>query len=105
MSTESSFLQPVIPKFKGHYDHLAMLMENFSRSKEYWDLVENEISAVAGGSTYAQQKSIDDQKLKDLKAKYYLFQALDRSIIETILNKDTTKDIWDSMKKEISRNN
>ena len=31
-------------------------------------------------------------KLKDLKAKNYLFQAIDRSILETIL--------WDSMKKK-----
>jgi hypothetical protein len=39
-------------------------------------------------------------KLKDLKAKNYLFQAIDRSILETILSKDTSKQIWDSMKKK-----
>jgi phosphoenolpyruvate synthase/pyruvate phosphate dikinase len=39
-------------------------------------------------------------KLKDLKAKTYLFQAIDRSILETILSKDTSKQIWDSMKKK-----
>lgn len=36
--------------------------------------------------------------MKDLKAKNYLFQAIDRSIMETILNKNTAKEIWDSMK-------
>ena len=30
--------------------------------------------------------------------KYYIFQAINRSIFETILKKDTAKDIWDSMK-------
>lgn len=35
-----------------------------------------------------------------MKAKNYLFQAIDRSILETILNKDTTKSIWDSLKKK-----
>lgn len=30
--------------------------------------------------------------------KNYLFQAIDRGIIEIILKKDTTKDIWDSMR-------
>ncbi|KAJ1438623.1 gag-polypeptide of LTR copia-type [Sesbania bispinosa] len=79
MASKSSFVQPSILKFEGHYDHWAMLMENFLRSKE---------------------KSIDDQKLKDLKAKNYLFQALDRSVLETILNKETTKDIWDSLKQK-----
>jgi hypothetical protein len=39
-------------------------------------------------------------KLKYLKAKTYLFQAIDHSILETILSKDTSKQIWDSMKKK-----
>lgn len=40
------------------------------------------------------------RKLKDLKVKNYLFQAIDRSILETILKKETSKDIWDSMKQK-----
>ncbi|KAH7546562.1 hypothetical protein FEM48_Zijuj01G0213900 [Ziziphus jujuba var. spinosa] len=56
-----NFVQPAIPRFDGHYDHWSMLIENFLRSKEYW-------------------------------------QAIDHSILETILNKDTSKQIWDSMK-------
>ena len=28
------------------------------------------------------------------------FQAIDRSVLETILNKDTTKNIWDSLKQK-----
>lgn len=102
MATENTFVQPSIPKFDGHYDHWAMLMENFLRSKEYWSLVETGISVASAGTTptKVQQRQIDEQKLKDLKAKNYLFQALDRSILETILKKDTAKDIWDSMKKK-----
>ena len=45
-SNSSGFVQPAIPKFDGHYDHWAMLMENFLRSKEYWDLIENGILGV-----------------------------------------------------------
>ena len=53
-------------------------MENFFRSKEYWSLVKTGIPAVAEGTdpTYAQKKIVDDQRLKDLKAKNYLFQAI-----------------------------
>ena len=60
------------------------------------------IPATAEGVelTEAQQKSIANQKLKDLKIKNYLFQAIDRTIMETILNRDTTKHIWDSMKQK-----
>ena len=102
MATESNFVQPAIPKFDGHYDHWAMLMENFLRSKEYWSLVEHGIPAATQGVelTEGQRKASEDQKLKDLKAKNYLFQAIDRSILETILNKDTAKSIWDSLKQK-----
>ena len=41
-----------------------------------------------------------NKKLKDLKVMNYLFQAIDRSILETILKKDTAKDIWDSSKQK-----
>ena len=64
--------------------------------------MENGIPESAEGTplTEVQRKNIDDQKLKDLKEKNYLFQALDRSVLETILNKDTAKDIWDSLKQK-----
>ncbi|KAH9725329.1 retrovirus-related pol polyprotein from transposon RE1 [Citrus sinensis] len=38
MASEN-FVQPAIPRFDGHYDHWRMLMENFLRSKEYWQVV------------------------------------------------------------------
>lgn len=49
-------------------------MENFLRSKEYWDLIENGIAKLAEGVVLvdAQMKVVDDQKLKDLKEKNYL---------------------------------
>jgi len=102
MAAENSFVQPAIPKFDGYYDHWSMLMENFLRSKEYWSLVENGVSIPAEGVeiTEAQRQSIADQKLKDLKVKNYLFQAIDRTVMETILNRDTAKHIWDSMKQK-----
>ncbi|KAL6331293.1 hypothetical protein AAG906_009721 [Vitis piasezkii] len=81
MASENS-LQPAIPRFDGHYDHRSMLMENFLRSQGILEL-----------------KALEDRS-KDLKAKNYLFQAIDRSILETILKKDTAKDIWDSLKQK-----
>jgi hypothetical protein len=39
-------------------------------------------------------------ELKDLKAKNYMFQAFDQSILETILKKEASEDIRDSMKKK-----
>lgn len=102
MTSEGSFVQPSIPRFDGHYDHWSMLMENFLRSKEYWNLVETGYTEPAAGATVteAQQKRLEELKLKDLKVKNYLFQAIDRNILETILEKNTSKQIWESMKKK-----
>ena len=87
-------------------------MENFLRSKEYWQVVSEGIgepsTKIEGGAepstptvlTAVQKTELESLKLKDLKAKNYLFQAIDRTILETILNKETSKDIWDSMKKK-----
>jgi hypothetical protein len=55
---------------------------------------------VAAEDKDLREKTIDELRLKDLKAKNYLFQAIDRSILETILKKDTAKDIWDSLKRK-----
>lgn len=97
-----NYVQPAIPRFDGHYDHWSMLMENFLRSKEYWTLVETGIVEPESGVVLseAQQMRLDEQRLKDLKVKNYLFQAIDRTILETILQKETSKQIWDSMKKK-----
>uniref|UniRef100_A0A7N0RF85 Retrovirus-related Pol polyprotein from transposon TNT 1-94 n=1 Tax=Kalanchoe fedtschenkoi TaxID=63787 RepID=A0A7N0RF85_KALFE len=95
MATKSSFVQPAVPKFDGHYDLWAMLMENFLRSKEYLIVVEKGVPAAAEGGVFTEteKKLYEEQKLKYLKAKNDLFQALDRTILERILNKDTSKSI------------
>nr|GEX91729.1 hypothetical protein [Tanacetum cinerariifolium] len=84
------------------YEHWSMLMEKFLRLKEYWQVIEYGVETPDNIMTLSnvQQHELQGMKLKDLKAKNYLFQAIDRSILETILNKATSKVIWDSMKKK-----
>lgn len=81
-------------------------MENFLQSKEYWGLVETEIMESSEGDSLsaAQKKLIDEMKLKDLKVKNYLFQSIDKTILKTILQKDSSKQIWNSMKKKYQGN-
>ena len=95
IAIKNSFVQPSKPRFDGFYDHWSMLMKNFLRSKEYLNLIETGIPTIADRAqpTAAERKAIDEVKLKDLKMKNYLFQAIDRTIIETILNKETSKSI------------
>ncbi|XP_050378459.1 uncharacterized protein LOC126795736 [Argentina anserina] len=130
MDTEGSSVPMAIPRFDGYYNHWAMTMDNFIRSKECWDVIEPGIPAMPQGAEISQPRSfssvvaertqqiegqqkqseerrqqmeeqckfVEKMKLKDLKVKNFLFLAIDRKIMETILVKDTSKQIWDSMK-------
>jgi hypothetical protein len=100
MAEQTHYMQPSIPKFDGHYDHWSMLMENLLRSKEYWNIVESGVTIAAPNATAEQRRVAEESKLRDLKAKNYLFQSIDRTIMETILVKDSAKDIWDSMRRK-----
>lgn len=54
--------------------------------------------------TAAQKKTLEEAQLKDLKAKNYLFQSLDKSILKTVAQKETSKQLWDSMKMKCQGN-
>jgi len=41
----------------------------------------------------AEIKLMEEQKLKNLNIKDYLYQAIDREILDTILNDETSKNI------------
>ncbi|GAU30667.1 hypothetical protein TSUD_31390 [Trifolium subterraneum] len=97
MAESNDFLKPQIPRFDGHYEHWAMLMENLLRSKELWGLIEAGAPANANAD---QQQPAAASKLQDLKVKNYLFQSIERSILETILDRDTTRDIWEAMRRK-----
>ncbi|CAJ2663992.1 unnamed protein product [Trifolium pratense] len=100
MAESNNFLQPSIPKFDGYYDHWAMLMENLLRSKEFWHLIETGVTIAPANATAEQRAAAHTSSLNDLKVKNYLFQSIDRSIMETIITRDTSKEIWDSMKRK-----
>lgn len=51
-----------------------------------------------------ERKKLEELELKDMKVKNYLFQAIARTILEQILVKDTSKQIWDSMNKKYKGN-
>jgi len=94
-SDSGSFVAPCVPKFDGDYDHWSLVMENLLRSKEYWSVIQSGFEEPKGDEALnaTQQKTIDEARLKDLKAKNDLFQSIDKSILKTIIQKDTTKQL------------
>lgn len=120
---ESNSAPVSIPLFDGYYDHWSELMENFIRSRKLWHLIETGVptpvqvreqvatfsTVVAEGrqQTEAQRKREEDlrqrveqMKEDDLKVKNFLFQAIHRTIMDTILDRSSSKSIWDSMKQK-----
>ncbi|KAG6478573.1 hypothetical protein ZIOFF_062016 [Zingiber officinale] len=69
MASENNFVQPAIPRFDGHYDHWSMLMENFLRSKEYWQVVESGVAEPAVGEMLSKEsKDIDELTIDELQS-------------------------------------
>lgn len=103
MSEKESF---IIPKFDGDYEQWALLMENLLRSKEWWDVIETGIAVPERNVilTGPQRTELAEAKLRDLKAKNYLFASIDKNLLKTIAKKDSAKDIWESMKTKYQGN-
>ncbi|XP_048231264.1 uncharacterized protein LOC125370294 [Ricinus communis] len=97
---------PSIPKFDGDYDHWCLIMENLLRSKEYWSVVQNGfvVPESEEALTAVEKKMLDEARLKDLKAKNYLFNSIDKTILKIITQKETSKQLWDSMKTKYQGN-
>lgn len=95
-----------VPRFDGDYEQWAMLMENLLRSKEWWNLIEEGITEPPRGTVLNGQQRSDlaELKLKDLKVKNYLFAAIDKGILKQILQKSSSKELWDSMKAKFQGN-
>ncbi|GAU13723.1 hypothetical protein TSUD_348270 [Trifolium subterraneum] len=55
--------------------------------------------------TPEQTQAAAESRLKDLKVKNYLFQSIDRSILETILDRSTSRQIWESMRQKFQGSN
>ena len=104
--TNSGYVQPSIPRFDGDYDHWSLVMEYLLRSKEYWSVVESGYTVPEKEEALpaAEKKILDEARLKDLKAKNYLFSSIDKSILKTITKKETAKQLWDSMKLKYQGN-
>ncbi|XP_071700186.1 uncharacterized protein [Rutidosis leptorrhynchoides] len=102
----NQFQTPCVPKFNGDYDHWCLLMKNLLRSKEYWQVVIEGYTEQKDRKklTEAERISLDAKKLKDLKARNYLFQSIEKHILKTISQKNTAKQIWDSMKMKCQGN-
>ncbi|GAU48606.1 hypothetical protein TSUD_327180 [Trifolium subterraneum] len=100
-------LSAKIPHFDGHhYDHWSELIENLLRAKGLWSMIEIGYQEPVETTmlTEEQLELLQDSKTNDHKVKHYLFRAIDRSVFEQLLDRRTSKIVWDSLKRKYGGN-
>ena len=95
-----------LPQFDGHWDHWSEVMENFFRAKALWNVIETGYEEPIDATTLTteQRDRLESNKTSDHKVKHYLYQSIDRVTFEQILDRRTSKIIWESMKKKFGGN-
>ncbi|GAV61765.1 UBN2 domain-containing protein [Cephalotus follicularis] len=74
-------------------------MKFLYKSQELWSLVENGLVEPEDQSalTQAQLTELKDDKKKDKKALFFIFQAVDEVIFERIFSANSAKESWDTL--------
>ena len=90
-SDSGSFTAPCVLKLDGDYEHWSLVIENLLCSNEYWSAIQSSFEEPGNEAlSAAQQKAINETRLKDFKANNYLSQSIDKSILKTIIQKILT---------------
>lgn len=98
----TGMVQPQLPRFDGkNFEHWKIQMEVLFGFQELTEIVEEGFvePETPAGLTMEEQRTIKENRKKDRKALFYIFQAIDSSIFEKVGNSKTTKEAWDSLIK------
>jgi hypothetical protein len=100
-SSKHKFDKPKITQFNGkNYDYWEITMKALFCSQDIWDLVENGYPKPADATTYnalsqAEKDLLKDNKKKDSKALFYIFQGVHERIFPRIAAATKSKQAWD----------
>jgi len=104
MATSSTSLtNPQIPQFNGrNSDYWAITMKALFSSQDIWDLVENGFQEPADAAAYnalSQQEEdvLRDNRKKDSKALFYIFQVVHENIFLRVAIATNSKQAWDTL--------
>ncbi|TXG70161.1 hypothetical protein EZV62_005096 [Acer yangbiense] len=80
MASNNNMLQPQLPKFIGkNYNQWSIQMKVLYESQELWGVVETGFVEPENqtGLTQAQLNELKENRKKDKKALFFIFQAID----------------------------
>jgi hypothetical protein len=99
-SATSSQFPTNLPVFKGeHYDRWCAQMKVIFRFQDVLEIVNEGVSELATKENETQRTLHREQKKKDGKGLFIIHQCVDSNIFEKIIEEETAKGAWDTLKK------
>ena len=98
-----SMTNPQIPQFNGkNYDYWAITMNTMFSSQDIWELVENGFQEPADAIAYnaltqAKRDVLRDNKKKESKSLFYIFQEIHGCIFPRVTAVTKSKEEWDTL--------
>ena len=100
----TSLTNPQLPQFNGkNHEYWVITMRALFTSQDIWEQVENGYlepadAAALDALTTTERDLLSDNRKKDSKALFYLFQSVHESIFPRIAVAKKYKDAWDILK-------
>lgn len=98
----NNIMQPHLPKLTGkNYHHWRIQMKVLYESQDLRSFVEHGYTELIPVENTTQQQILNDKenKKKDKKTMFFIFQAVDENIFESISTATTSKEAWDILYK------
>ncbi|XP_077221681.1 uncharacterized protein LOC143855443 [Tasmannia lanceolata] len=96
----SNMLQPQLPRFNGkNYNQWSIQMKVLYGSQDLWDIVETVVEEPEDQAALTSQQlnELKDNRKKDKKALFFIYQAVDEVIFERISSVTMAKEAWDTL--------
>lgn len=87
MATSSNGIQPQLPRLNGkNYKQWNIMMKALFGSQDLWEIVENGYDEPADQTSLNPQQltALKENRKKDKKALFFIYQAVDEAIFERI---------------------
>ena len=103
-STGMSLGSVHLPQFNGkNYDYWSITMKALFTSQELWELVEDGFEEPANEAeffllTQAERELLKNNKKKDAKALFFLYQAVHESVFPRIAAAKKSSEAWETLK-------
>ncbi|XP_077230180.1 uncharacterized protein LOC143863401 [Tasmannia lanceolata] len=96
----SNMLQPQLLRFNGkNYNQWSIQMKVLYGSQDLWDIVETGVEEPEDQAALTPQQlnELKDNRKKDNKALFFIYQAVDEVIFERISSVTAAKEAWDTL--------